>query len=207
MKITEQQQKTFDRIELSFFTGIRSKKTVMAKNWLDKHRLSFTETGIGFNSGQVHHRKPKEFIDALRSIELLKPNHILSRSGKTGYMIFADYSVTFPLRNEKGKVVNFYAIQIRRENEIHSMLNDNGIYPNYPHALTRRLIICTDIIDTATIIESKVLENRESVMFLPEGKPLEQHIKAIRQLTDLQEIRLIENYTNPISQHWKGVGK
>lgn len=199
----QEQRATLDRIELSLFNGVRNRKAEKPRAWLKEKGLTYEATGIGFNSGQMHHRKPQEFIDRLVSVGFLKPNHILSRNGKTGYMIFADYSMTFSFRDESGKVVNLYAVQIRRENQIHSLMNDAGIYPHYPHEMTKRLILCTDIIDTATILESKTLENRDAVMYIPEGKLLKHHKVAIKKLSDLKEIRLIENHSQTISSHWK----
>lgn len=183
----------FSRINTTLFNGIRNVKSERPRKWLIEHGLSYEATGAGFNSGQMHHRKPQEFMDELLSIGFIRPNNIIGRNSKTGYLIFADFAITFPLRDVKGNIVNYYGIRIRTQTDEHSFLNEEGIYPAYPHEMTTRLFITTSVIEAATMIESRILENRDAVMCVPNGKLLPQHEEAIARLKQLKSILWIES--------------
>jgi argonaute-like protein implicated in RNA metabolism and viral defense len=72
-------------------------------------------------------------------------------------------------------------------------LNQEGIYPNYPHPLTKRLFVVPTVIDVASLLQSKALENREAVIALHNGELLPQHLEAIKALTELEELVILKN--------------
>lgn len=182
-----------DRIYQTLYNGIRNVKSEEPRAWLKERGLTCEVTGAGFSSGQITHRKTKEYLKEVESVGFIRANNITCKNGDTGYLTFARFGIVFPLRDGKGRVVNFYGIRFKLEQEEHSFMNDQGIYPAFPHEMTTRLFITTSIMDAASMIEAKVLDNRDAVMCIPDGKILSQHEEAIKRLTQLNSIVWIES--------------
>jgi hypothetical protein len=166
--------------------GLRVGKSKQAREWLKQKQLNAEQTMACFNSGQLHHRKEIEFKEALERIGFMKKSNVGTNCDSIPYTVFGTYSIMFPLRNTKNEIVNFYAIGLK--NNKTSFLNHEGLYPNYPHELTKKLYITDNIIDCATLMESKILDNREAVIALYDGVFLEQHVKVIQGLKNLTEV-------------------
>lgn len=177
----------------SFETGIRSSKAVSPKIYLEKIGLDFNELRIGFNSGQFHHRQPQELKDHFERLGLLTKTDVNVRDeNMTAYTSFGRYGIIFPLLNEKNLIVNFFAIRFKMAIPQERYLNDRGLYPNYPHPSTKKLFIVPTILDGASLLQSKALENKEAVLALHDGKLLPQHREVIESLEHLEEIILIQ---------------
>jgi DNA primase len=181
----------FAKIHVSLTKGLRNVYSKVPQAWISEKGLSSERTGAGFNAGQFHLDGDQKYKDALIEIGFRKYSRKNS-NGVDGYKTFGNYGILFPFKNAKGQVVNFYAIRIKTKPEEHSMLNQEGIYPAYPNEMTTRLFITTEIIEAATLIESKAIENRDSMILIPEGKILKQHEDAIKRLSALQSIIWIE---------------
>lgn len=166
--------------------GLRVGKSKQAKAWLKQKQLNAEQTMACFNSGQLHHRKEIEFKEALERIGFMKKSNVGTNCDSIPYTVFGAFSIMFPLKNTKNEIVNFYAIGLK--NNKTSFLNHEGLYPQYPHELTRKLFITDNILDCASLIESKILDNREAVIALYDGVFLEQHVKAIQGLKHLTEV-------------------
>jgi hypothetical protein len=166
--------------------GLRVGKSKQAREWLQKKKLSMENTMACFNSGQLHHRKEKEFKEALERIGFMKVSNHASNCESLPYTVFGNFSIMFPLKNKQNEIVNFYAMGIK--NNKTSYLNHEGFYPACPHEQTKRLFITDNILDAATILESKVLDNKEAVIALHDGIFLKQHEELIRELKGLTEI-------------------
>lgn len=201
---TKEKTEILKRIYQSLSNGIRSGKSEIARDWLKSKGLSIESSGAGFCSGQLQHRKPKEYIKELESVGFLKANNHLSKSGDTGYISFAKYGIVFPLRDISGDIVSFYGIRIQLEQEEHSFMNDEGIYPAFPHEMTTQLYITTNVLDAATLMESRLLDNREAVICIPQGKVLKQHEEAIARLKQLKNIFWIESSEIKLTAPLKG---
>jgi hypothetical protein len=184
-----------EKIYQIMMSGMRSNKSPHPQQWLRAKKLSSPKTYAAFNSGQLHHSKPKEFIDELASVGFLEKSGVTGKDRKTCYTCFGNFSIIFPLRNEDNHIVNFYEMGIKKERS--SYLNEQGIYPSYPHPFTQKLIITDTILDAATILEAEVLNSKEAVMALHEGKIKPQHQQAIGQLKELSEVIYIELKKNP----------
>lgn len=178
----------FQRIHQSLSIGIRMADA--PRQWLKQRGLSMEATGACFNSGQMHHRKPQEFIDELMSTGFLKHSPVPTNTGRPAHTSFGNYAVMFPLRDEQERIVNFFAIGIKNGKE--QFLNEDGIYPAYPNLNTRKLYIVKRIVDAATILEVKILDNKEAVIAIGMDDLLPQHKEAIQRLTQLEEIIWIE---------------
>lgn len=184
-----------EKLFRSFQTGITFKKASIPRDFLQEKGLDYHELQIGFNSGQFHHRKEDDFKETYVKIGVLqKSNAPVNSPERTAYTCFGNYSIVFPLRDEKGDIVNLYAIRIKTKTQKEEYLNKEGIYPSYPSPMTKRLFIAPSIMDTASLLQSKVLENRDSVMSLHDGELKPHQVKAIEELTELQEIILITSH-------------
>ncbi|MDQ3190780.1 MAG: hypothetical protein M3Q58_04230 [Bacteroidota bacterium] len=180
-------------IHLSLSNGIRAGKAKEPRKWVEDKGLSIDLTGACFNSGQMHHRREEDFIKELASVGFLKENGINGKKegNPPAYTSFGKEAIVFALKNKSGEVVNFYAIRIHLEAQTAEYLNQEGIYPSYPSALTKKLYITKNILDAATLLESKIMDNRDAVIALHDGEFKEQHFKVIENLKELEEILFI----------------
>lgn len=178
----------FEWINMTFDAGIRHFEAEVPREWLKDRGLTPEVTGAGFCSGQFKSKNKEKYMHDLEFVGFIRANNIIGKNKKTGYIVFADYGITFPLRDVKGNVVNFFGIPIRWRKKHIAFLNDEGIYPAYPHEMTTRLILVITVLDAATILESRVLTNRDSVMCIPNGIILPQHQEAIKRLPELKSI-------------------
>lgn len=166
--------------------GLRFGKSQKAREWLRNQKLSVENTMACFNSGQLHHRKEKEFKESLERIGFMKASNVGSNCDSIPYTVFGNFSIMFPLRNEKNEIVNFFSVGLK--NDKNAFLNMKGLYPGYPSEQTRRLFVVDTVLDAATILEAKVLDNREAVISLYDGVFLEQHVEIIKSLKHLTEV-------------------
>lgn len=171
--------------------GIRAAKSNAPREWLAKKGLSIDATGACFNSGQMHHRQEQSFKMALAEVGFMQKSTVGVNSDTVPYTVFGIFSIMFPLRNESNEIVNFYSIRIRSENTAY-MNQEPGLYPGYPSELTKRLFVVNTVLEAATILESKVLDNKEAVIALHEGKVMPEHELAIKRLTALVEVIYID---------------
>ncbi len=196
-------------IHASLSNGIRAGKTKDARAWLESKGLSIDITGACFSSGQLHHRREQSFIDELIDVGYLVPSNAAVRSPELkAYTSFGQKAIVFALKNDKNEVVNFYGIRINVTSQPSEYLNDEGIYPSYPHPLTERLFVTDTILDAATLLESKMLNNRDAVMSLNDSKLIFGFYELINQLTQLKELIFItdkKESKNVISKYVKAV--
>ena len=184
-KLNKEQQETMQRAYEIFKNAINNFHSVSAKMWLEKHALSEAETGAGYISERVHQNKPKQFKEQFEKVELLKPY-----PNKIGHLLFGRNSIVFPLKDQHNNIVNFYAIEIEKQTK--AFLNQNGLYPNYPLVTTEKLFITKTILDAATILQCKLLKEKENVLALFDGEWTAQHTEAIKSLSQLKEVIVIE---------------
>lgn len=178
-----------EELNRSFQHSIRNGKSKKSRQWLVDRKLDLHLANIGFCSGQVHHRKPQEYKDSLVEIGFLKPSPKGTNNGNNGYSTFAFQSMVFPLHNEQGNIVNYYAVCLDGKKK--EYLNDNGIYPRYPSIKTIRLFITQNVLDAATLLSADVLEHREAVISLKEGILTREIQQMISSLTHLEEVIII----------------
>lgn len=184
---------TLETLFQSFETGIRSSKAIKPKEYLKNIGLDYAELRIGFNSGQFHHRETKESKDEFEALGVLKKSDAgVRQEDLTAYTAFGRYGLIFPLMDKENRIVNYFALRIKLETVKEEYLNSEGIYPVYPNPLTRRLYIAPTVIDCASLMQSKTLENREAVIALHNGELLQQHLEAIKSLPELEEIIIIK---------------
>ncbi|MCD6068885.1 MAG: hypothetical protein K0S33_3711 [Bacteroidetes bacterium] len=172
--------------------GMRIVKSTAPKEWMAKKGLSAELTGAGFNSGQIHHRRDQSFKDALAEIGFMKRTDVPVNCDTVPYTVFGIFSIMFPLRNQKEEIVNFYSVRIKSDNAAY-MNEEPGLYPGYPHELTKRLFVVNSVLDAATVLQAKALDNKEAVIALHDGKFMPEHEEAIQSLKHLKEIVYIDS--------------
>lgn len=180
-----------EKVFLSFRKGIFNSNP--AKEYAQSRTLDIEKLPIGFNSGQLHHgeRKDEELIKNLLEVGLLSEGGVNSRTGGQAYRTFAIKSLVFPLRNKENQIVSFYFRSIyNNENSKHFYLKERqGIYPNYPHPDTKKLILTEAIIDCASLLQIEPIAKSYSLLACYGTNGLtEEHIKSIENLQQLEEI-------------------
>ncbi len=181
--------KNLDQLFQSFETGIRSAKADKPKQYLKNIGLDYTTLRIGFNSGQFHHRETPEVKEHYEKLGLLTKSEAAVRDDSmTAYTVFGRYGLVFPLMDSSGQIVNYYALRFDMATKQEDYLNNQGLYPSYPHVTTKRLFITPTLMDAASLLQSKALDQREAVLALHNGELLPQHLEAIKALNDLEEI-------------------
>lgn len=96
----------------------------------------------------------------------------------------------FPLRDQQNKIVSLYGRSIiNAENSRHYYMSDRvGLYPNYPGENTRRLLLTESIIDALTLLQIATLKEVTILACYGTNGLGKEHIKAITELSNLEEI-------------------
>jgi DNA-binding MarR family transcriptional regulator len=155
--------------------------------------LDYLQIEVGYNSGQFHHgtRKDEKLIADCLQAGILLPYSRKSRTGEPAYQPFAKYCLAFALRNRAGQVTGLYfRSTVNNEDAKHFYLKDSeGLYPCYPKAETERLIITEAIIDAASLLQIPSIATQYGILSAYGTNRLkEEHINAIKELKQLQEI-------------------
>lgn len=164
-----------------------------AQEYLQARGLDATRLEIGYNTAQFHHgnRKDETLIASCVQVGLLSPWGTNNRDGGQAYKPFAKYCLVFPLRDRAHQVVGLYfRSTVNDSDQKHFYLKDRqGLYPGYPGADTRRLILTEAIIDAATLLQQPAITTDYSVLscYGTNGFTKEHH-RAIAALPALQEI-------------------
>ncbi|MDD3505603.1 MAG: toprim domain-containing protein, partial [Sulfurimonas sp.] len=84
----------------------------------------------------------------------------------------------------------YFRNTLNKENAKHFYLkNRQGLYPNYPKANTKKLILLEAIIDTASVLQIDEITNNYSVLACYGTNGLNEEIlKAIKNLPELEEV-------------------
>lgn len=180
----------FAAAHTSFYNGMRNFKATEPRDWLATLRLTHEKAGTVFNSGQYIHRKSEEILAGLLHIGFIQQSDAAPNREKSAYSQFGIYSVMFPLRDRDGDVVNYFAVQFAHQNTPCSFLNADGLYPGVPPTDCKTLFVCADTLGAASILESGVLDNKESVVALFEGEVKPQHLEILSEKS-LREAVLI----------------
>lgn len=172
-----------------------------AKNYVTSRKINHKLLQIGYNSGTFHHSASVNLPQDKRAELLQKYEEIgLLKKINGGYIVFGKGCLVFPLRNEKNQIVSFYFREIdpdkksgqaTKPNKHYYLKNRQGLYPNYPPAETKSIIITESIIDAVSLKQSiKDVATLSGVEVLANygtegGK---EQTEAIEKLQELQEI-------------------
>lgn len=189
-----------------------------AKQYIEKRNLDNSILEIGYNSGQFHHgeRKSDELIKQALEIGLLQDKGLINnRTKEKGYSIFANKCIAFPLKNNENQIVSLYFRSIiDNNNSKHYYLkNRNGVYPKYPNPETKKLILTESIIDAASLLQLKIINEKFSVLACFGTNGLNEEIlNSIKNLSELEEIifcfdndkagkEAVEKYAKLLKEH------
>jgi len=101
--------------------------------------------------------------------------------------------ITFALRDNQNQVVSMYGRSIRDNDKAKHYYTSNrkGLYPSYPPAETKKLILTESIIDTATLLQIPEITNEFFILTLYGTNGLTtEHTESVSQLQELKEIIL-----------------
>jgi hypothetical protein len=182
---------TLETLFQSFEMGIRMSQR--PKEYLKNMGLDYLEQRIGYNSGQFHHNISQDTKDQYEALGVIKKSDAgVNKENLTAYTAFGKVGIVFPLMDKDNEIVNLFAVRFEMKSPAEEYLNKKGIFPKYPHKNIKRLYITPTLMDCASFIQSKALDQREAVIALHNGKFLPQHKEAIQELTALEEIIIIK---------------
>jgi DNA primase catalytic core len=160
-----------------------------AKDYAESRKLNHKLLQIGYNSGTFHHSvnlpqdKKNELIGKYEEIGLLKKFN-------SGHNVFGKGCLVFPLRNDKNQIVSFYFREIDDTKPIkhYYLKNRQGLYPNYPPAETKSIIITESIIDAVSLKQN--LSNDYIILANYGTEGGKEQTESIEKLENLQEITI-----------------
>jgi DNA primase len=164
-----------------------------AQDYLRSRALEASKLEIGYNTGQFHHgtRRDELLIKSCLELGLLSVHDRASRTGGDAYRPFAKYCLVFALRNKANQVSGLYfRSTVNDQEQRHFYLKDRqGLYPRYPAADTKKLILTESVIDAATLLQIPAIVEQYSVLALYGTNGLtDEHGAAIKELPQLDEL-------------------
>lgn len=136
----------------------------------------------------------KNFIASCEQCGLLKARPAES------FNVWAKNSIIFALKNQDNKIISLYGRSTTNNNDNrHFYLhNRSGLYPGYPSLQTKKLILTESMIDAASLLQQKEITEQFTILSLYGTNGLtDEHIKAISELPQLEEIILMLNADEP----------
>ena len=165
--------------------------TKKAVDYTESRAINYKLQEVGFNTGDWHHKlNEKNFIAACEQCGLLKARPA------GGFNVWAKDCIIFPLKNIENKMVSLYGRSIANNEESRHfyLSNRSGLYPGYPKAETKKLIVVESIIDAASLLQQKEITEQYSVLSLYGTNGLtDEHQQSIIALPQLEEIILMLN--------------
>lgn len=180
-----------ERMFTYFNNAIHNSKP--AQEYLQSRQIEFKKTEVGYNAGQFHHgaRKDETLINECIKCGLLLDLGMKARTGDAAYKPFGKWCICFALRNNQNEIASLYFRSTLTDKEQrHFYLKDRqGLYPNYPKAETKKLIIPESIIDAASLLEQEEIKTKYEILSLFGTNGFtEEHQQSIRALQQLEEI-------------------
>ncbi len=173
-----------------------------ARDYIKSRHLDHEKMEVGYNSGQFHHgtRRDEDMIKSCIKYGLLLDLNTKGRTGEAAYSPFGKWCIVFALRNKVNQITGLYFRSTLTEKEQrHFYLKDRqGLYPSYPKAETKKLILTESIIDAATLMMIESIKSNYEVLALYGTNGLtDEHTVAVSQLKELKEIIFFLNGDEP----------
>ncbi len=168
--------------------------TKKAVEYMQDRALDYRVHEVGFISDRYHHELSKELIAACAKVGLLKPLAV------KGYSVWAKDCIIFPVKNQENKIVSLYGRSITNNDDSRHfyLQNREGLYPGYPAMTTKKIVLVESIIDAASLIQQKEFTAQFAILSLYGTNGLtDEHITAITELPQLEEIILMLNADEP----------
>jgi DNA primase len=132
-----------------FARGLKNVRPKKAITYLESRKLDYTNLSIGFDSGTLHklpattRLQKQEYLQA----GLLKPDKF---GRANNYYTRFNNCIVFPLLDRNGNIVSLYGRHI--ESGHHYLEGEHkGLYPGYPKADTKTLLLTECVIDAASL--------------------------------------------------------
>lgn len=171
---------TLEKVWESFKNGLTICRK--AQKYLQSRGLNYLNLEIGYNSGQLHHRKSEDFVQGLEKLGLLVLNNNTRR-------VWAKDCVIFPLKNADGNVVSLYGRSLEKG---HFYLSGRcGLYPCHPSKKAKRIILTESVIDAASLLQIKSLKEYEILALYGTNGLTGEHLTALKSCPELVEIILM----------------
>lgn len=185
-------EKMFNYFVLGLYHSTAGKE-YLHKRGLDHKALASINMPVGYNTAQFHHgtRKDQNLIDQALACGLMYEYGTNNRTGGTSYGCLGKYGIAFALKNKENKITGLYFRSTVNEDKMkHYYLKDRqGLYPHYPKAETKKLILTESIIDAATLLQIPEINQHYAVLACYGTNGLTpEHREAIKELKDLEEI-------------------
>ena len=159
-------------------------RTRSAQEYAAKRGLDYLKMELGYNSGQIHHRKTNEYLSDLEALNIIKERD------RGGYTLFAKDCIIFPLKDSAGRVCSLYGRKI--DGKGHYYLTGRcGLYPGYPPADTKKVLLTESIIDAATLLQVKELSDYFIMALYGTNGLTAEHKTALQALPNLEEVVLM----------------
>ncbi|MBN2348461.1 MAG: toprim domain-containing protein [Bacteroidales bacterium] len=164
------------------------KKMAKAQEYLQTRGLSTEKLEAGYIGGRFAQGWNLPLQKSAAGIGLLK------KTAADNYITKFKNCILFFTKNEKGQIIDLYGRSISQNGDArHFYLNGHhqGIYPKYPNAETKKLILTESIIDCETLLQQKEIAENYSIIALFGTNGFTPEIQeAIKGLTELEEIIL-----------------
>ena len=192
------------KLFLSFRSSLMFPKSEPARKFIKSLGFNHIEFSIGYNSGQFHHRESQEFKQQYESIGVLtKRATPVNKTLQATHRSFGTKGIIFPLIDSSENIVNLFSIRFKQDSRPEAYLNNEGFYPAHPHSLTKRLYITSSIIDAASLLHAKVLDQKQAILSLFNGVLNQQISQCIIDLKFLNEIILINSGVINLKQQFE----
>ena len=143
-------------------------------------------------------RSPKA-LAYLKERGLEQVKEVGYNTGKQSHQM--KYCLVFPLKDRENNIVSFYGRSIlngtstssatEKDKRHYYSANRKGLYPGYPGKNTHTLVLTEAVIDAATLLQlPEITENRSILSLYGTNGLTDEHLTAIKQLPELNEIIL-----------------
>jgi DNA primase len=152
------------------------------QSYCKERNLDYTKHEIGFLEERYHRKWNSALISSGLEIGLLT-----EQENKTLSPVLRNCLI-FPIKNQAGQIVNLYGRGIMGKNHYYLKGRHQGLYPCYPKAEIKQLILAESLIDAATLAQHLTGENYGILACYGTNGFTAEHEEAIKALKDLEEV-------------------
>ncbi len=146
-----------------------------------ERNLDYTKYEIGFLEERYH----RNWNVALKA-SALEIGLLTEQENKTLSPVLRNCLI-FPTRNKSGQIVNLYGRSITGKNHYYLKGKHQGLYPCYPKAETKHLVLTESLIDAATLAQYIKGESYEILACYGTNGFTAEHEAAIKEWAELIE--------------------
>jgi DNA primase len=147
-----------------------------------ERNLDYTKYEIGFLEERYH----RNWNAALKA-SALEVGLLTEQENKTFSPVLRNCLI-FPIRNKSGQIVNLYGRSIAGKNHYYLKGRHQGLYPCYPKAETKQLILTESLIDATTLAQYITDKNYGILACYGTNGFTQEHEEAIKDLKGLREV-------------------